>query len=229
MRGTDRHDGGGEPGGQRAGSPRIRTPPASQVGHYATRPPKPTRTAAGPPRSTWRSRCRRAGPSAVTVAASATPNGTEPAAAAPCKHRPAIRATTGAGGGPQTAPTATPASSRGSLRRSPNRLTSRAPSITRPPKNIAVAGRDEAAVGARRVRLASMSGSAVTTTVPQHIDELHQAQRDDRHTDTRCRWACRTPVMGNYLPRGIRQRGFQPNTPAALSGCRDGPATALER
>jgi hypothetical protein len=80
---------------------------------------------------------RRGGPSGATVVSSRSAHGTDAAAAAPCRQRPAVSTITEDDVAPTTAPIAkTPRLAR-IVRRWPYRSPSRAPSISKPPKHMA--------------------------------------------------------------------------------------------
>src|SRR5580704_4697649 len=108
---------------------------------------------------------RRGGPSGVRVVSSRSADGTDAAAAAPCRQRAAVSSTTE----PATAPSSAPAADTTRLvmmvRRWPNRSPSRAPSISRPPKNMAYPPDTRLPADAGAFRSASILGSAVTTMV----------------------------------------------------------------
>ncbi len=133
----------------------MTTPPA-------TKPLAPADAPAALQAATARRRC---GPSAVTVVSSRSAEGTDAAAAAPCRQRAATSSTIEPVTAPSSAPTAKTARLAAMVRRWPNRSPSRAPSISSPPKNMAYPPDTRLAEDAGAPRSASIVGSAVTTTV----------------------------------------------------------------
>ena len=79
-----------------------------QLARAVTTPPttKPLAPAAAPAALQAATACRRWRPSAVIVVSNRSAEGTEPAAAAPCRHRAAVSVATVVADAPMTAPTA---------------------------------------------------------------------------------------------------------------------------
>ena len=150
-----------------AASGRLTQKTRRQLARSVTIPPmtKPLPPAAAPAALQVATARRRCGPSVVSVVSSRSAEGTEAAAAAPCRQRATVSVTTEPASAPSSAARANTARLAMMVRRWPKRSASRAPSISSPPKNMAYPPeiRLPAEAGARRSP--SILGNAVTTTV----------------------------------------------------------------